>query len=42
DGRRLAVSLIKDMTGGETTRADRKYEHEVEYQPSHKLWLVGL
>jgi len=41
DGRRLAVSLIKDMTGGETIKADRKYEHEIEYQPTHKLWLVG-
>jgi len=41
DGRRLAVSLIKDMTGGETIKADRKYEHEVEYQPTHKIWLVG-
>lgn len=41
DGRRLAVSLIKDMTGGETITADRKYEHEVEYHPTFKLWLVG-
>jgi putative DNA primase/helicase len=41
DGRRLAVSLIKDMTGGETIKADRKYEHEVEYQPTYKIWLVG-
>lgn len=41
DGRRLAVGLIKDMTGGETIKADRKYEHEIEYQPTHKLWLVG-
>lgn len=41
DGRRLAVSLIKDLTGGETIKADRKYEHEIEYQPTHKLWLVG-
>ena len=41
DGRRLAVGLIKDMTGGETIKADRKYEHEVEYQPTHKLWLIG-
>jgi len=41
DGRRLAVGLIKDMTGGETIKADRKYEHEFEYQPTHKLWLVG-
>lgn len=41
DGKRLAISLVKDMTGGETIKADRKYEHEVEYQPTHKLWLVG-
>jgi len=41
DGRCLAVSLIKDMTGGETIKADRKYEHEFEYQPTFKLWLVG-
>jgi len=41
DGQRLAVGLIKDMTGGETIKADRKYEHEIEYQPTHKLWLVG-
>ncbi|MCL0058735.1 phage/plasmid primase, P4 family, partial [Dehalococcoidia bacterium] len=41
DGKRLAVSLIKDMTGGETIKADRKYEHEVEYLPTHKIWLVG-
>lgn len=41
DGRRLAVSLIKDLTGGETIKADRKYEHEFEYTPSFKIWLTG-
>lgn len=41
DGRRLAVVLIKEMTGGELIRADRKYEHEIEFQPQHKIWLVG-
>jgi len=41
DGRRLAVVLIKEMTGGEVIRADRKYEHEIEFQPVHKIWLVG-
>jgi putative DNA primase/helicase len=41
DGRHLAVVLIKEMTGGEAIRADRKYEHEVEFQPVHKIWLVG-
>ena len=41
DGKHLDVGLIKDMTGGETIRARRLYEHEVEYQPTHKLWLMG-
>jgi putative DNA primase/helicase len=41
ENQRLAVSLIKDMTGGEPIRADRKYEHEVEFVPTHKLWLSG-
>ena len=40
-GRRLAVVVIKEMTGGEAIRADRKYEHEVEFQPTHKLWVSG-
>jgi putative DNA primase/helicase len=41
ENQRMAVSLIKDMTGGEPIRADRKYEHEVEFVPTHKLWLSG-
>ena len=41
DGRRFDVSLIKDMTGGETLKARRLYEHEIEFQPTHKLWLFG-
>lgn len=41
DGRRLAVVLIKEMTGGETITADRKYEHQVEFDPTHKIWLSG-
>jgi len=41
DGKKLAVSLIKDLTGGETITVDRKYEHLFEYLPSAKLWLVG-
>ena len=40
-GRRLAVVVIKEMTGGEAIRADRKYEHEIEFQPTHKLWIGG-
>ena len=41
DGRRLDVSFIKDMTGGETVKARRLYEHEIEFMPTHKLWLYG-
>jgi len=40
-GRRLAVVMIKEMTGGEAIRADRKYEHEIEFIPTHKLWISG-
>jgi len=41
DGKRLDVSLIKDMTGGETVKGRRLYEHEVEFIPTFKLWLYG-
>lgn len=41
DGRRLAVVLIKEMTGGEAIRTERKYEHSFEFQPTHKIWLSG-
>lgn len=41
DGRRLAVVLVKEMTGGETIRAERKYERGFEFQPTHKFWLSG-
>lgn len=41
DGKQLATSLIKDLTGGESIRADRKYHHEIEFQPLCKPWLVG-
>lgn len=41
EGKRLSVALIKAMTGGEAIRADRKYEHRIEFQPTHKIWLSG-
>jgi putative DNA primase/helicase len=41
DGRRLDVGQLKDWTGGETVKADRKYEHQFEFMPSFKLWLYG-
>ncbi len=41
DGQRLSVGLIKRMTGGESLRCERKYEHGFNFQPTHKLWLCG-
>ncbi len=41
DGSRLAVVLVKEMTGGERIRASRKYEHETEFAPEFKVWLSG-
>ena len=41
DGQKLAVSLVKDITGCEPIRANRKYEHEIEFRPTFKLWLSG-
>ncbi len=41
DGREFNSPLIKDITGGESVKADRKYEHEVEFQPQCKIWIVG-
>jgi len=29
------------MTGGEIIKARRLYEHDVEFAPTHKLWLFG-
>lgn len=37
----LDTNLLKDLTGGERVRADRKYEHETEFDPTEKLWLYG-
>lgn len=41
DGRRLDIGLLKDMTGQDTIKARRLYEHEVEFTPTHKLWMFG-
>lgn len=41
DGRRLDVGQLKDWTGGETVKADRKWEHQFEFMPTFKLWLYG-
>ncbi len=39
-GRRLAESLVKQLTGGERVRARRMREDFWEFDPSHKLFLV--
>lgn len=41
EGQFLAMSLIKDLTGGEGIKADRKYEHYVSFPATWKLWLMG-
>jgi putative DNA primase/helicase len=39
DGRRLDEATIKDLTGGDTVTARRRYQDEREFRPSCKLWL---
>lgn len=41
EGRRLAVNKLKQMTGGERIRASRKYEKEIEFDVTYKIWLQG-
>jgi len=40
-GHRLSVGLVKDLTGSETVKVRRLYEHEVEYLPAYKIWISG-
>ena len=40
-GRRLNESLVKDLTGGDAIRARRMREDFWQFQPTHKVWLVG-
>lgn len=41
DGKRLDIGLLKDMSGQDTIKARRLYEHETEFLPTHKLWMFG-
>ncbi|ACV64409.1 phage/plasmid primase, P4 family [Desulfofarcimen acetoxidans DSM 771] len=40
EGRRMAESLIKQLTGGDKIKARRMREDFWEFWPSHKLWLA--
>ncbi len=40
-GKRLAESLVKELTGGDRIRARRMREDFWEFAPTHKVWLVG-
>lgn len=41
EGRRLAVTKLKQMTGGERVRASHKFEREIEFDVTYKIWLNG-
>ena len=38
---RLAMALLKTVTGNDTIKASRKAEHEVEFVSICKIWLYG-
>ena len=40
-GRQIAESLVKQLTGGDPVRARRMRADFFEFQPSHKLWVAG-
>lgn len=41
DGRRMAESLVKELTGGDRIRARRMREDFWEFAPTHKVWLAA-
>jgi len=41
DGRRLAESLVKELTGGDRVRARRMRQDFFEFSPTHKVWIIG-
>lgn len=40
-GSRLAESLVKDLTGGDTLVGRHLYSAAFEFKPTHKLWIFG-
>jgi putative DNA primase/helicase len=40
-GKRLAESLVKQLTGGDRIRARRMREDFWEFDPTHKIWLAA-
>jgi putative DNA primase/helicase len=40
-GKKLAVGIVKAMTGGDTIAARHLYKATTEFRPSMKLWLVA-
>ena len=41
DGKRLAESLVKELSGGDRVRARRMREDFWEFSPTHKIWLAA-
>ncbi len=40
-GRKLAESRVKDLTGGDTLTARFLHKEFFDFQPTHKLWMYG-
>lgn len=40
-GRRLAESTVKDLTGNDTITARRLHGAPFDFKPTHKLWMYG-
>lgn len=41
EGERLNENVIKDITGGDTLRGCRKYEHAFSFTPQCTMWIYG-
>ena len=39
-GKRLDEVTVKTLTGGDKIVGERKWEHQFEFAPTHKLWLA--